>query len=68
MQQRYVQDSTATVTFTGTPDTIVTYTVNGGGNQTITLDDSGSASNVNTSTYTAATTFALVSSSFVREC
>jgi mucin-2 len=49
----------ATVTFIGTPDTIVTYTINGGNNQTITLDDSGSASIVNT--YVATTTFTLVS-------
>ena len=49
----------ATVTFIGTPDTIVTYTINGGSNQTITLDDSGSASIVNN--YVVTTTFTLVS-------
>lgn len=35
--------STATLTFTGTPNAIVTYTVDGGSNQTIPLNSSGTA-------------------------
>lgn len=52
-------NSSATVTFTGTPDATVTYTVNGGNNQTIVLNGSGLASIVNS--YAATTTFTLVS-------
>jgi mucin-2 len=52
--------SSATVTFTGTPNASVTYTVSGvPGNQTILLNGSGTASITNT--YTASTTFTLVS-------
>ncbi len=36
--------STATVNFTGTPNAVVTYTVDGGANQTITLDENGMTS------------------------
>ncbi len=49
----------ATVTFTGTPNAIVTYHVNGGANQTITLNASGTATI--TGSYTANTTFTLIS-------
>ncbi|HEX8269551.1 MAG TPA: gliding motility-associated C-terminal domain-containing protein, partial [Flavobacterium sp.] len=49
----------ATVTFTGTPNAVITYTVNDGANQTITLDASGMATITNT--YTATTTYNLVS-------
>ena len=49
----------ATVTFTGTPNATVTYTVNGGNNQTILLNNTGSA--VITGTYTATTVYTLVS-------
>ncbi|NMH27891.1 gliding motility-associated C-terminal domain-containing protein [Flavobacterium silvaticum] len=49
----------ATVTFTGTPNAVVTYNINGGSNQTITLNASGTASVTNT--YNATTTFNLVS-------
>jgi hypothetical protein len=49
----------ATITFTGTPNAIVTYTVNGGSNQTIVLNASGIA--IITTTYATTTTFALVS-------
>ena len=49
----------ATVTFTGTADAIVTYTIDGGDDQTITLNSSGTATITNT--YTATTTFDLVS-------
>lgn len=49
----------ATITFTGTPNAIVTYNINGGPAQTITLNGSGSASFTNT--YTATTTVNLVS-------
>ncbi len=55
---------TATLNFNGTPNTLVTYTVNGGTNQTITLDGAGLAS-VNTSTITQNTTFLLVSASLI---
>lgn len=50
----------ATVTFTGTPNAVVTYTVTGTpGNQTITLNAAGTATI--SGTYTATTTFTLVS-------
>jgi mucin-2 len=49
----------ATVTFTGTPNATVTYTVTGAtGNQTIVLNGAGTASMTNT--YTSTTTFTLV--------
>ena len=51
----------ASITFTGTPNATVTYTINGGGNQTIVLDAAGSATISNT--YLVDTTFALVSAS-----
>ncbi len=49
----------ATVTFTGTPNATVTYTIDGGVNQTIVLDASGSATITNT--YSATTVFTLIS-------
>ncbi len=51
--------TTATITFNGTANAIVTYTVDGGSNQTITLDASGAAT-INTSVLSAATTYTLV--------
>ncbi len=50
----------ADITFSGTPNAIVTYTVNGGANQTVTLDAAGNAT-VNTGNLTADATYALVS-------
>jgi mucin-2 len=52
-------NSSATVTFTGTPNAIVTYNINGGGNQTIILNAAGTAAITNT--YSATTVFNLVS-------
>jgi mucin-2 len=53
-------NSSATVTFTGTPNATVTYTVTGvGGNQTIVLNGAGTATI--TTTYTTTTTYTLVS-------
>ncbi len=49
----------ATVTFTGTPNGVVVYTVNSGPNATITLSAAGTATI--SATYTATTTFNLVS-------
>jgi mucin-2 len=51
--------SSATVTFTGTPNANVTYNIGGGSDQTIVLDASGTATITNT--YLATTTFNLVS-------
>ena len=53
--------STATITFSGTPDATVTYTVNGGINQTIPLDSSGTASVTTPALTTTTTTYGLVS-------
>ena len=50
---------TATVTFTGTPNATVTYTINSGGNQTIVLNGAGTAT-VTTAALTANATYALV--------
>lgn len=38
------ENQTSTITFTGTPNAVVTYKINEGGNQTTTLDGSGTAS------------------------
>jgi large repetitive protein len=54
--------SSSTITFSGTPNAIVTYTINGGGNQTIALSGAGSAS-LNTGALTADTLYSLVSAS-----
>ena len=51
--------ASATVTFTGTPNAIVTYNINGGASQTITLNASGTATITNT--YAANAIFNLVS-------
>ncbi len=51
--------SLATVTFTGTPNATVTYTANPGGTQTIVLNAAGTATITNT--YTANTTYTLLS-------
>ncbi|WP_304986240.1 T9SS type B sorting domain-containing protein [Flavobacterium rivulicola] len=52
--------STTNITFNGTPNATVTYTVNGGANQTIVLDGTGSAT-LTTPALTVNTTYALVS-------
>ena len=49
----------STITFTGTPNTILTYTIDGGANQTILLGASGTASTTNS--YSVNTTITLVS-------
>ena len=54
------QGSTATITFNGTPNAVVTYTVNAGSNQTITLDATGVAT-LTTPTLTANASYDLVS-------
>lgn len=51
---------TSAINFTGTANAIVTYTINGGGNQTITLDGTGNAS-LSTGVLNANATYALVS-------
>jgi len=51
--------NTAVVSFSGTPNAIVTYTVNGGTNQTIALNASGLAS-ITTPVLSATTTYTLV--------
>ncbi|MFN4026702.1 MAG: gliding motility-associated C-terminal domain-containing protein, partial [Flavobacterium sp.] len=52
-------NSSATFTFTGTPNATVTYNINGGSNQTVTLNASGTATI--TGTYTTNTTINIVS-------
>ena len=52
--------NTGTVTFTGTPNAVVTYTVDGGANQTITLDAVGQYV-LTTPVLTANSTYTLVS-------
>jgi len=52
--------TTTTVEFEGTPNAIVTYAVDGGANQTVTLNNSGLATII-TSALTASTTYTLVS-------
>jgi gliding motility-associated-like protein len=59
--------STAVITFTGTPGAIVTYTVDGGSNQTIVLNGSGVAT-VTTPALTSASTYVLVSASTGPAC
>jgi hypothetical protein len=52
--------SSATITFTGTPNSIVTYTINGGANQTINIGASGTAT-LNTGILIVNATYTLVS-------
>ncbi len=52
--------SSTNISFTGTPNATITYTVNGGANQTIVLDGAGLAS-LNTGALTSNTTYTLVS-------
>jgi len=54
------ENTTATITFTGTPDAIVTYNIDGGSNLTITLDATGTAS-LPTPVLTTGRTYNLVS-------
>lgn len=54
------EGNSAVITFAGTPSGIVTYTVNGGANQTVTLDGSGDAT-VHTGNLSANATYTLVS-------
>ncbi|MEO4006059.1 gliding motility-associated C-terminal domain-containing protein [Flavobacterium sp. CAU 1735] len=58
---------TAPITFTGTPNAIVTYTVDGGTNQTITLNGTGTAS-LTTPGLTASSIYSLVSVTGVNAC
>lgn len=51
--------STTAIAFSGTPNATVTYTINGGTNQTIILNNTGSAT-LNTTTLTVNTNYALV--------
>ncbi len=51
--------ASAPLTFNGTPNAVITYSVNGGPNQTITLNNFGTA--VLNNTYTATTTITLIS-------
>ena len=53
-------NSSSLINFTGTPNATVTYTVNGGANQTTTLDNLGTGS-VSTGNLIATTTYQLVS-------
>jgi len=50
----------STIIFSGTPNTVVTYTINGGTNQTISIDATGNAS-LSTGNLTANATYSLVS-------
>lgn len=59
--------SSSVITFSGTPNATVTYTVNGGSDQTIILDAAGSAI-LNTGPLTANAFYALVSASFSASC
>jgi gliding motility-associated-like protein len=52
--------SSTTISFNGTPNAIVTYTVNSGSNQTISLNGTGTA-NITTPALTANSTYSLVS-------
>jgi len=54
------EGSTATITFNGTPNAVVTYTVNSGSNQSITLDATGVAT-LTTAALTANASYDLVS-------
>ncbi|NNT73227.1 T9SS type B sorting domain-containing protein [Flavobacterium sp. IMCC34852] len=54
------EGTTAVITFNGTPNAVVTYTVNGGSNQTITLDATGVAT-LTTAALTANASYDLVS-------
>jgi gliding motility-associated-like protein len=54
------EGQTTAITFAGTPDAIVSYTVNGGSNQTITLDANGAAT-LTTAALSSTTVFSLVS-------
>ena len=52
--------NTATISFNGTPNTIVNYTVDGGSNQTLTLNSSGSAF-ITTPALNSTSTYTLIS-------
>ena len=57
---RICYNTSSTISFTGTPNATVTYTVNGGANQTTILDNVGQGI-VSTGNITATTTYQLVS-------
>jgi gliding motility-associated-like protein len=57
---RICYNTSSVISFTGTPNATVTYTVNGGANQTTTLNNLGLGS-VSTGNLTATTTYQLVS-------
>ncbi|HQW68512.1 MAG TPA: choice-of-anchor J domain-containing protein [Flavobacterium sp.] len=56
------EGTTTVISFVGTPNAVVTYTINGGSNQTVTLDATGVGS-VTTATLTANANYVLVSAS-----
>ena len=58
VNQTICSGDNASITFTGTPNATVTYTVNGGTNQTIVLDNLGSA--ILSNAYTSTTIISLV--------
>ncbi|MFT3794218.1 gliding motility-associated C-terminal domain-containing protein [Flavobacterium sp.] len=60
--------SSATITFTGTPNATVTYTTNPGGTQTVTLNAAGTATVTNTYTTTTTITLVSVSSATTPSC
>lgn len=55
--------TSTSVSFTGTPDAVITYQVNGGANQTVTLDSTGNAV-VQTGNLSSNSTYTAVSASF----
>lgn len=64
-QTAVCEGETVMLTFTGTPNTQVTYTENNGSNQTVDIGSSGTAS-ITTSVITSTTTFQLVSAELVQ--
>lgn len=54
-------NQTSTISFSGTPNAILTYTINGGANQTVALNASGSASVVTAAGLTSDVTYQLIS-------
>uniref|UniRef100_UPI0035B1423E hypothetical protein n=1 Tax=Flavobacterium sp. TaxID=239 RepID=UPI0035B1423E len=61
-------NESATITFTGTPNATVTYNINGGSNQTIVLNSSGTASLSNTFTSNTVINIVSVTSSGTPSC
>ena len=67
-QRRYVRMKVRQLPFTGTPNATVTYNINGGSNQTIVLNSSGTASLSNTFTSNTAINIVSVTSSGTPSC